>query len=125
MIASAVTPVVRRVIPGRAIPEGVTPESEGSVKAWLESHAGRVAANAEACAAKMEGGGYDSLYNLEFDHNDLVGLGVPEGHAKTIATNAVCISRLWQRNRVLISLKVRVRGERGAASPMERRRWRG
>ena len=94
VIASVAAPVVRRVIPGRALPEGVTPESEGSILAWLKSHVGKVAANAEAYAGKMEGGGFDCLYNLEFGHNDLVALGIPEGHARTIATNAVYISRL-------------------------------
>ena len=40
VIASVAAPVVRRVIPGRALPEGVTPESEGSILAWLQSHVG-------------------------------------------------------------------------------------
>ena len=42
VIASVAAPVVRRVIPGRALPEGVTPESEGSILAWLQSHVGKV-----------------------------------------------------------------------------------
>ena len=84
-MASVAAPVARRVIPGRCIPEGVTPESgrEGSIQAWLESHAGKVSENAAAYAGKMEGGGFDCLYNLEFGHNDLVALGIPGGHART------------------------------------------
>jgi hypothetical protein len=93
LVARVEGPVVRRVIPGRSVPEGVTPSAEDSVLEWLKSHEGRVGANAVAYAAKMEGGGYDDLYNIGFDFGDLVKLGIPEGHAKTIATNAVHISR--------------------------------
>ena len=84
----------RRVVPGRSLPVGVDPSSEGSVLAWLKDHTGKIAECAEAYAGKIEGAGFTDLHSIGFEVSDLLDVGIPKGHAITIANNAGFISRV-------------------------------
>ena len=92
VVASVVKPVGRRVVPGRSVPEGVDPSSEGSLLLWLQSHEGKIGENSVAYAAKIEGGGFTDLYSIGFEVQDLVDVGIPKGHAITLVQNAQHVS---------------------------------
>ena len=72
VVASVVKPVGRRVVPGRSVPEGVDPSSEGSLLSWLQSHEGKIGENAVAYAAKIEGGGFTDLYSIGYPGCDIL-----------------------------------------------------
>ena len=79
--------------PGSKLPEGVDPNSVESVKAWLATFSEGIAAKAAEYSGILVGMGFDSLYALEFEAEDIVCETLPKGHARAIASNALAIRK--------------------------------